>query len=88
LYSFDFFIVKHKSGGFVFANDDYGMDESFRKLITGCLFGQPAGESEFQPPDLPLLYSFDSGLPMIHELNEGPPKRYGLFLENKRLAVY
>jgi hypothetical protein len=75
------------SGGFVFANDDFGMDESFRKLI-----GEVFPDYEFRPvpfnhPIYRIFYTFPEGLPKIHEHDGGPPEGLGIFVDG-RLALY
>jgi hypothetical protein len=54
-------------GGFLHADDNYGLDESFREEV-GLLF--PAAGLVQIPPDHPVfhgLYDFPEGLPKIHE---------------------
>lgn len=74
------------SGGFLHADDNYGMDESFRREI-GEIF--PDRELAELPPDHPVFhafYDFPDGLPKIHEHDGAPPVALGVF-EGGRLAV-
>ncbi len=75
------------NGGFVFANDDYGLDESFRKTIRETFPDYPLQEIAFDHPVYHIFYDFNEGLPKIHEHYEGPPKAYGLFV-NSRIALF
>ncbi len=76
-----------EAGGFLYADDDYGMDESFRREMKRIF---PEAELTELPLGFPLYhvpYEFDEGLPKIHEHDGKPPQGFGLFLEG-RLAVY
>lgn len=75
------------NGGFVFVNDDYGMDESFRKEMRTVFPEYPLQEIAFSDPIYHCFYQFPDGLPKIHEHYTGAPKAYGLFI-NKRIAVF
>ncbi|OHD57075.1 MAG: hypothetical protein A2Y33_09110 [Spirochaetes bacterium GWF1_51_8] len=75
------------NGGFLFANDDYGLDESFRKLIAELFPGYPFEQVSFAHPLYHSFYHFDKGLPKIHEHDGGTPEGWGLFIDG-RLAVF
>jgi hypothetical protein len=75
------------SGGFLYADDDYGMDTSFRREIKRVF-----PEKEFV--ELPLnhqifnaYYEFKNGLPKIHEHDLKRPQLFALFDENGRIMV-
>lgn len=75
------------NGGFLYADDDYGMDESFRREMKKVF---PANDL-VELPSEHLIYrivaDFPKGLPKIHEHYEGPPKGFGIFYQS-RLVVY
>jgi len=74
-------------GGFLFANDDYGLDVSLRRELARVF---PDKELVELPPSLELFqtpFSFPEGLPKIHEHDGDPPKAFGIFHE-KRLVVF
>lgn len=75
------------NGGFVFANDDYGLDESFRKEMKVVFPEYPLQEIAFSDPVYHCFYQFKNGLPKIHEHYTGAPKAYGIFI-NKRIALF
>ena len=75
------------AGGFLFANDDYGMDESFRKAMRVVFPDMPLTEIGFNHPVYQSFYALKDGIPKIHEHYEGPPKAFGIFTEG-RLAVF
>ena len=75
------------NGGFLHADDNYGMDESFRREMKKVF-----PESEFieLPFDFPIyhtVFEFPDGLPKVHEHDGGPPQGLGLFA-NGRLVVF
>lgn len=76
-----------QSGGFVFINDDYGMDESVRTLLSEIFPGQPLTALPFDHELYHCFYSFPQGLPKIHEHDGGAPRGLGIFV-NGRLSVY
>ena len=76
-----------ETGGFLYADDDYGMDESFRREMKKVLPGSDLVELPFSHPIYHQVYDFDSGPPKVHEHYEGPPKGLGLYVGG-RLAVF
>lgn len=72
-------------GGFLYADDDYGMDASFRREIKRVF---PEFELVELDPSFPLFdcfYQFPAGLPKIHEHDAKPPQAFGIFDDNGRL---
>jgi len=74
-------------GGFVHADDNYGLDESFRREIARVFPDRPLVEVPLSHPVYHLVYEFPRGLPKIHEHDGKPPRGYGIFV-GKRLAVF
>ncbi|MDP6803273.1 MAG: DUF4159 domain-containing protein [Gemmatimonadota bacterium] len=75
-------------GGFLFADDNSGMDASFRREIRKVL---PESELVELPLDHPIyhaVYDMDHGLPKIHEHDGGPPHGYGMFHEGRLVVFY
>jgi len=77
-----------KRGGFLWADDNYGMDRSFRAEIARVLPGQPLVELPFDHPIYRSFYEFPDGLPKIHEHDGGPPHGYGIFLDGRLVVFY
>jgi hypothetical protein len=74
-------------GGFLHADDNYGLDESFRREIAAIF---PDRELTEIPPDHEVfhgVYDFAEGLPKIHEHDGEPPAAYGIF-ERGRLVLF
>lgn len=74
-------------GGFLHADDNYGLDESFRHAIARVFPDRPLVEVPLSHPIYHLVYEMPSGVPKIHEHDGKPAKGYGIFIGN-RLAVY
>ena len=76
------------SGGFLHADDNYGLDESFREEIAQIF---PDAELTEIPADHPVFhtfYDFPEGLPKIHEHDGNPPQAFGVFHEGRLLVFY
>jgi hypothetical protein len=75
------------SGGFLFADDDYGMDLSFRREMKKVFPELNFVELPFTHSIYKIYYEFPNGLPKIHEHDGGPPIGLGL-IYNDRLVVF
>ncbi len=76
-----------RNGGFLHADDNYGLDASFLREIARVF---PDVELVDVPLDHPIYhvrYSFPDGLPKIHEHDGLPAQGLGIFVEG-RLAVF
>ena len=74
-------------GGFLHADDNYGMDDSFRREIKRVF---PSKEWIELPHDHSIFnsyFSLPNGLPKIHEHNGKPSQGLGLF-EKDRLIIF
>ncbi len=76
-----------RQGGFLYADDDYGMDTTFRKEIAQVFPKSEFVELPFDHPIYHIFYDFDNGPPQIHKHVDGPPKGYGLF-DAGRLVIF
>lgn len=76
-----------KRGGFLHVDDNYGLDESFRREIKRVFPDRPMVEVPTSHPIYRLVYEMPKGLPKIHEHDGKPPQGFGIFIGN-RLAVY
>ena len=75
------------AGGFLFADDDYGMDPSFRREMRKVFPELNFMELPFNHPIYNVYFKFPNGLPKIHEHAGGPPMGLGL-VYNDRLVVF
>lgn len=77
-----------ESGGFLLADDDYGMDEAFRREMKKVFPEQDLKELPFSHPIYNSHFNFPNGLPKTHEHDGKPAQGFGLFDRNGRLCVY
>jgi hypothetical protein len=75
------------AGGFLHADDNYGLDQSFRREIKRLFPDHPLVEVPLDHPIYHLVYDFPHGVPKIHEHDGKPAQGFGIFV-NGRLVVY
>jgi len=76
------------NNGFLHADDNYGMDASFRRELKRVF---PNKELVPLPNDHPIFhsyYSFPNGLPKVHEHDGSPPQALALFDNNRMMVLY
>ena len=76
-----------ESGGFLHADDNYGMDESLRRELTRLF---PKKQLVELPADHGIFhchFEFSDGLPKIHQHDGKRPQALGIFV-GERLAVF
>jgi hypothetical protein len=75
-----------ESGGFLYADDNYGMDKSFRAMVRKLF---PEKELEELPNSHPIYHIFYDlqGLPKIHKHNGLPPQGLAI-TQNGRVVLY
>ncbi|HET6272487.1 MAG TPA: DUF4159 domain-containing protein [Bacteroidota bacterium] len=76
-----------ENGGFLFADDDYGMDKTFRREMRKVFPGNQMVELPFTHGIYHSQFAFPGGPPKIHEHDGKPAQGFGLF-HNGRLVVY
>jgi hypothetical protein len=77
-----------ESGGFLFVNDDYGLDKPFRREFDRLF---PDKQMVELPPSFGVYQSpfqFPGGLPKIHEHDGGRPQAFGVFHEGRLVLFY
>ena len=74
-------------GGFLHVDDNYGLDESFRKEIARVFPDRPLVDVPLTHPVYHIVYDFPTGLPKVHEHDGKPARGFGIFIGN-RLAVF
>jgi len=74
-------------GGFLHADDNYGLDESFRREIARVFPDRPLVDVPLTHPIYHIVYDFPRGVPKIHEHDGKPARGFGIFIGD-RLAVY
>lgn len=76
-----------EAGAFLHADDNYGMDASFRREIGKVFPDRGLADVPYNHPIYHLVYDFPAGPPKIHEHDGLPAQGLGIFL-GSRLAVY
>jgi len=76
------------NGGFLHADDCYGMDSSFRGEMKKVFPESPLIELPFDHPIYHSFYDFPEGLPKIHEHNGKPAQGFGIFYQNRLVVFY
>jgi hypothetical protein len=76
------------AGGFLHADDNYGMDESFRREIRRVYPDAELVEVPHDHPVYRVFYSFPSGLPKVHEHDGKPPQGLGIFHQGRLVVFY
>jgi hypothetical protein len=74
-------------GGFLHADDNYGMDESFRREIRRVFPDRELQEIPADHPVFSAFYRLPDGLPKVHRHDGAPPQAFGIF-ERGRLVVF
>ncbi len=76
-----------ENGGFLYADDDYGMDKAFRREIRKVFPDRELVELPYSYGLYHCLFDFPSGPPKTHEHDGKPAQGFGIFC-NDRLVVY
>lgn len=77
-----------RAGGFLHVDDNYGLDESFRREIGRVFPDRQLAEVPFDHPVYHMLYDFPNGLPKIHEHDGQPAQGLGVFLDGRLVVFY
>ncbi|GAB4257473.1 MAG: DUF4159 domain-containing protein [Saprospiraceae bacterium] len=75
-------------GGFLHADDNYGMDPYIRVAMKKVFPELEMIELPFEHPVFHQLFEFKNGLPKIHEHDGKPPQAFGLFWEGRLVFLY
>ncbi len=75
-------------GGFLHADDNYGMDKFIRPQLDKLFAGSKLVELPFSHPVFHQKFDFNNGLPKIHEHDGTTPQAFGLFYEGRMVALY
>lgn len=75
-----------ESGGFLYIDDDYGLDKPIRREMKKVFPDKDFLELPFSNKIFNIFYKFDNGTPKTHEHDKKPPQSFGIFI-GERLAV-
>ncbi|MCI0434891.1 MAG: DUF4159 domain-containing protein [Gemmatimonadetes bacterium] len=77
-----------ESGGFLHVDDNYGLDESFRRQIARVFPDIDLVEIPADHPVYHVVYDFPNGLPKIHKHDGKAPQGLGIFLAGRLVLFY
>ena len=75
-------------GGLLFADDNYGLAESFRAELDTLFPGRPLRPLPATHPVFRSHHRFPRGLPKIHEHDGKPPAAYGIELDGRIVVLF
>ena len=76
------------NGGFLHADDNYGMDKAFRREMKKVFPDKEWVEIPINHQIFNIYYKFNNGLPKIHEHDGKRPQALALFDNDKIIAIY
>lgn len=75
-------------GGFLHVDDNYGLDESWRRECARLFPESPLVALPADHEIYHIYYDFPAGLPKIHEHHGGPARGYAVFYEGRMVIFY
>jgi hypothetical protein len=76
------------SGGFLHADDNYGMAPYFKEAIQSVFPEKELVELSPSHPIFNQTFSFPKGLPKIHEHDALPPQAFGIFHKDRLVVLF
>ena len=76
------------SGGFLHISDNYGLDKYIRIQLKKVFPEIELKEIPFSHPIFNQTFTFNKGLPKIHEHNKKVPQGFGLFFKGRLVCFY
>ena len=77
-----------QNGGFLYIDDDYGLDEFIRKEMKKVFPEQNFVELPFSHGIYNSYFKFPNGLPKVHEHDNKLPQGFGLFSQGRLCVFY
>ena len=76
------------NGGFLHADDNYGMDASFRREIKRVFPNKDLTHLPHDHPVFHIYYSLPKGIPKVHEHDNKTPQALALFEDKRMILLY
>jgi len=76
------------SGGFLHADDNYGMAPYFKEAIKSVFPEKELVALSASHPIFNQTFTFPKGLPKIHEHDALPPQAYGIFHQDRLIVLF
>jgi hypothetical protein len=77
-----------ENGGFLYVDDDYGLDKALRREIKKVFTDKDLVELPYNYGLFHCFYDFPNGVPKTHEHNGKPPQAFGIFIGNRLVVLY
>ena len=77
-----------ENGGFLYIDDDYGMDKAIRREMKKVFPQNDFAEIPFSHKIFNIFYKFENGTPKTHEHDKNTPQTFGIFLGNRLAVLY
>lgn len=76
------------AGGFLHADDNYGLEPSFRREMKKVFPEDELVELSWEHPVFKQKYTFTEGLPKIHEHDTKRPQAFGIIREGRLVVLF
>jgi len=76
------------AGGLLWADDNFGLDKSFREMVKRLYPELPLTELPFSHPLFHYPSAFPAGAPKVHEHDGGPARVYAVVKGGRVLVLY
>lgn len=76
------------AGGFLHADDNYGLDKAFRREIKKIFPEDELVELPWEHPLFSQKYKFTQGLPKIHEHDNKRPQAFGIVKDGRLVVLF
>ncbi len=76
------------NGGFLYIDDDYGLDKSIRRELKKVFPEKNLVELPNSHPIYNIYFKFSNGLPKTHEHDNNSPQGLGIIVNNKVVVYY
>lgn len=76
------------SGGFLHISDNYGLNKYIRREMKKVFPNQNFTELPYDHPIFNQTFTFNKGLPKIHEHDNKAPQGFGLFYEGRLVCFF
>jgi hypothetical protein len=77
-----------ENGGFLFIDDDYGLDKAIRREMKKVFSDKEFVELPFNQKIFTTPYRFENGAPKIHEHDKKPTQTFAIFIGNRIAVIY
>ncbi len=77
-----------QNGGFLFIDDDYGLDKAIRREMKKVFPDKDFIELPFDHRIFTVPYKFENGAPKIHEHDKKPTQTFAIFVDSRIAVIY